>query len=202
MGNGLHLRVTRNAAPNKKTTTMKTIMKTHSKKTSVFLTFLTAVMISFSPSAEAAGQKVAIILQENQGRVDVLDQLNLNPADKAAASAFIDGLAENFESLKTALQLERYDKIHNLTDTDCTRAKLLARLKSETVANNTIDLFIYGHGRTDVLELHSGPNLTGKKVGRTGTVIDPGNIETMLTEAGLPRFNLRLVYSATALGAA
>jgi hypothetical protein len=50
------------------------------------------------------------------------------------------------------------------------------------------------------LELHSGPNLTGKKVDRAGTVLDPGNIETMLTEAGLPKFNLRLVYMCNCFG--
>lgn len=145
-------------------------------------------------------KKVAIILQENQGRLAVLNQLNLSPATKAAAEAFIDALAENFESLKTTLQLEgKYDTIRNLTDADCTRAKLRAALKSETTQGNIIDLFIYGHGGTDVLELHSEPNLTGKKV-RRGTIIDPGNIETMLTEAGLPKFNLRLVYMCNCFG--
>src|SRR2546422_2028184 len=174
------------------------------RKTGKHMGCMLAFMIIFACttiapfSAFAAGEKVAIILQENTGRLDVLDVLD--PTTRKAAETFIDGLAENFESLKTTLQFgEKYDKIHNLTDTLCTRANLLAKLKSETQAGNTIDLFIYGHGNSELLQLHSG-TLTGKKVRKDGTVIDPGNIGTMLTEAGLPKFNLRLVYMCNCFG--
>src|SRR5687768_4793762 len=113
------------------------------QKKNIILTLLAVLIMQLSSFAQ--GKKVAIILQENTGQ-SIFDDILQSPA-KEAAKAVIDALAEGFESVKTNMQTaEKYDKIIDLTDINCTRAKLLTALTNESSVGNTIDLFIYGHG--------------------------------------------------------
>ena len=147
------------------------------------------VVLILQSSSFAQGKKVAIILQENTGQ-SIFNDILPSPA-KEAAQAVIDALAEGFESVKTNMQTaEKYDKIIDLTDINCTRAKLLTALTNESAAGNTIDLFIYGHGNKDLLLLFDNKSLTGAA---------SGTIRSLLTEARAQKgsafnFNLRLVY--------
>lgn len=127
-----------------------------------------------------------ILLQENSGNVSFLKDIP-DPNLRDLVRIFIDGLAENFESIKTSLQMFGfYDRIINLTDFKCTKANLLEEMISETKDGNLFDLLILGHGSKKKIYLHGSETMTDK------------DIENLLTEArklhpGM-KFNLRLVY--------
>lgn len=141
--------------------------------------------------------KTMIILQENGGKLVYIDDY-ISGKTQALIESVIDKTAETFETVKSALQsVGYYTKVINLTDVNCTRAKLLDNLIAETKAGRQVDLFIFGHGGTNRLELFGEQRLTG------GTT---GNIRSLLTEARAreknPKFNfnLRLVYMANCVG--
>jgi hypothetical protein len=165
-------------------------------KKGIILTLLTVLIIHLAVFAQ--NKKVAIILQENTGTT-ILNDILQSPT-KEAATRVIDALAEGFESVKTHMQAaEKYSKIIDLSDINCTRAKLLTNLVNESAAGNTIDLFIYGHGGTNSLVLHDNARLTGQIRSKLGVVTSEGNIRTLLSEARTQKgsrfnFKLRLVY--------
>lgn len=140
-------------------------------------------------------KKTLLILQENTGKLDVLPE-NTPAEFKKFFAVAVDRIAETFEDIKSDLQgAGRYDKIIHLTDVNCTKAKLLATLISETVSGNEIDIFAFGHGSPESLVLNN-ETLTG---GTTGT------IRKLLTDARAQRgpkfsFNLRLVYMCHCYG--
>jgi hypothetical protein len=156
-------------------------------KSFLFLSILLLVV-----SVTNGQKKVAIILQENSG-ASILD--NFLPASLVpTAQSVIDGLAEQFETMKTKIQTsERYEKVINLSNTLCTKSNLLSNLINESVLGNTIDLYIYGHGNTDQLFLYNNQVLSG------------AGIRALLTEARQQKgstfnFRLRLVYMCNCLG--
>jgi hypothetical protein len=140
-------------------------------------------------------KKVAIILQENTGAT-ILNGVLQSPT-REAAQRIIDAVAEGFETVKTHMQAsEKYSKVIDLSDVNCTRAKLLANLITESAAGNTVDLYIYGHGGNDQLLLHNNAVLSGGL---------NGNIRSLLTEARAQKgsafnFKLRLVYMCNCFG--
>jgi len=145
----------------------------------------------------AYGQKVLIVLQENQGRLIYLP--TGTPAEvQALVNAVVDMLAETFENLKTTLQANgKYNKVVLLTDVNCTRAKLLDNLVLYSKQGWTIDLLIMGHGSTDSLDLYGGQHLLGARYGANNNII------TLKTEAqarGCQKLNLRLVYMCNCFG--
>lgn len=127
-----------------------------------------------------------ILLQENSGRVAFLNSIS-DVGLRNLVQTTIDGLAENFESIKTTLQMNGYyDRIINLTNRNCTKAKLLETMIDQTRNGHSFDLLILGHGGSDVLCLHGTETLTGQE------------IRNLLTQAraqhrGL-NFKLRMVY--------
>jgi hypothetical protein len=130
--------------------------------------------------------KNLILLQENSGRVAFLNSIADSNLRNLVRTG-IDGLAENFESIKTSLQLRGYyDQIINLTDVNCTKAKLLAEMIKQTRAGNVFDLLILGHGGPKTIALHGSETLTD---------VDIANLLTQARQqhAGI-NFNLRLVY--------
>jgi hypothetical protein len=95
-------------------------------------------------------------------------------------------LAENFESIKTTLQLNGYyNRIINLTNLNCTRAKLLDTMINETRSGNSFDLLVLGHGNNNQLNLH-GEIMNGQDI--RNLLIDARNRHTGLN------FKLRMVY--------
>ena len=137
-----------------------------------------------------------IILQENGGRLVYIDEY-ISGKTQTAIESVIDKTAETFMTVKSALQsLGFYTKVINLTDANCTRAKLLDNLIAETKAGRQVDLYIFGHGGNDLLSLFGNQNLTGGP---------SGNIRSLLTDARAREgakfsFNLRLVYMANCVG--
>lgn len=159
------------------------------KSIKCFLFLATMLLITTVSNGQ---KKVAIILQENSG-ASILD--NYLPANLVpTVQSVIDGLAEQFETVKTKLQTsQRYDKVINLSNTLCTKTNLLNNLINESLLGNTIDLYIYGHGGTDQLSLYNNQVLTG------------AGIRALLTEARQQKgstfnFKLRLVYMCNCLG--
>lgn len=130
-------------------------------------------------------KKNLILLQENSGRVDFLNSIS-DKSVRNLVQTTIDGLAENFESIKTTLQLRGYyDEIINLTNRNCTKAKLLETMIEQSRNGNVFDLLVLGHGSPNKLHLH-GEDMTAS------------DIRNMLTQAQSRhtnfKFNLRLVY--------
>ncbi len=127
-----------------------------------------------------------ILLQENTGQVAFLNSItDVNVRNLVKTT--IDGLAENFESIKTTLQVYGYyDRIINLTNANCTKAKLLATMIDQTRSGNSFDLLILGHGSPNQLLLHGGERMTGQDIRNLLT-------QARAQHAGL-NFKLRMVY--------
>lgn len=127
-----------------------------------------------------------ILLQENSGQVSFLNSIpdaNLRNLVRTT----IDGLAENFESIKTTLQVKGYyDRIINLTNTNCTKAKLLQAMIDQTRNGNTFDLLVLGHGGPNELCLHGNERMTGQDIRNL-------LVQARAHYAGL-NFKLRMVY--------
>lgn len=156
-----------------------------------FLVLLIAFIQLISTNAIIAqGKNVLIVLQENNGSPFLVSWIP-DQQTRADANRVIDALAETFEDFKVKLQAAgRYDNVIYLTDVNCTRAKLVQNLKTQSAANNIIDLLILGHGTTELLALKNetltgGPN---------------GNIRSMKTENGNVNYKLRLVYMCNCKG--
>lgn len=138
--------------------------------------------------------KTLIVLQENTGHVPLPNGIPDWLRDRIFQ--VIDGLAETFEDVKTHLQAsDHYDKLHLLTDEQCTRKNLLQVLISETKANRIVDLFILGHGNDKSLQLYN-EYLTGGS---------EGSIRSLLSDAQnqdptINKFNLRMVYMCNCYG--
>jgi hypothetical protein len=139
----------------------------------------------------SVGKKVLIVLQENTGRLTYLPD-SIPAHIKVMIETVIDTLAETFEDLKAGLQANgKYNKVVLLTDTNCTRSKLLENLVYYTKQGMTIDLLIMGHGGDNYLELHNHYHLTGQR------------IRDLLNDArnqGCQGINLRLVYMCNCWG--
>lgn len=136
--------------------------------------------------------KNLILLQENTGQVSFLKSLPDNNI-RGIVKGFIDGLAENFESIKTSLQnFGHYNRIINLTDNDCTKLRLLNEMIRESRDNNIFDILILGHGNDKVLQLNKGETMTSD------------DVKGFLTnaKAAFPgiKFKLRMVYMCNCFG--
>ncbi len=138
-------------------------------------------------------KKVLIILQENSGQFPLPS--GVSSSLKSLVTSVVDSLAETFEDIKMKLQAsDKYYRIELLTDTNCTRDRLLEELVKHTKNRRIIDLIILGHGRSDRLNLHDNEVLTG---GRNG------NIRSLLRDARQQRcnsLNLRMVYMCNCYG--
>src|SRR5216117_1130339 len=164
----------------------------------LILNYLTMFIFGTFQFHAQAGNTM-VILQENQGKVGLLNLPKDTPSNVITAiSAVMDAFAENFEDIKSKIQGSgKYSKIVALTDVNCTRAKLLQTLISETDAGNTVDLYFFGHGNSSLIELHGREDLRG------GTT---NSLRTLLTDARTMKrdntfgFRLRLVYSCACVG--
>lgn len=98
--------------------------------------------------------------------------------------------ANTFTSYKqTLLSTGRYQRLVNLTGNSCKRANLLNELIKQSKDGYVVDLYLFGHGGPEFIEL-VGEFLTGG---------EGGNLRSMLTEArnregASFNFKLRLVY--------
>jgi hypothetical protein len=166
--------------------TMKTIRHTLASLT-------TAAVVLAAGTAEAANRTL-ILLQENSGRSSLTDFLP--DYIQAQADAIVDTFVETSESANfQSLASGSYQRFINLSDTNCTRARLLSTLITQSVDGYTVDLAVLGHGSSERLVLNSG-SLTG---GLTG------NLRSMLTEARAQRgaafnFKLRAVHMCNCFG--
>ncbi|MBL0331810.1 MAG: hypothetical protein IPP08_11560 [Chlorobiota bacterium] len=168
-------------------------MKTTTK---ILIITLISILSIYISKAEKTYPRTAIILQENSGKTP-LDSAITDPAALAISRTVVDALAETFETATTTLQgIGKYSRVVNLTDNNCTRAKLLAELITQSKQGYDIDLFIYGHGGNDLICL-KGDNLLGG---------ESGNLRKLLVDARNQennqsfKFKLRLVYSCTCIG--
>ncbi len=166
---------------------MKTIRHT-------IASFTAAAAVLIAAGTVHAANRTLILLQENSGRSALTDWL---PEDiKTRANGIVDAAVETSESANFQnLASGSYQRFINLSDADCTRARLLSALIAESVNGYTVDLAVLGHGESERLVLNSG-SLTG---GLTG------NIRSMLTEARAQRgaaftFKLRTVYMCNCFG--
>lgn len=136
--------------------------------------------------------KNLILLQENSGQADFLSSIP-DAALRNLVKTGIDGLAENFESIKTSLQMfGYYDKVINLTDAKCTKANLLAEMIKQSKEKNIFDLLILGHGSDKTLYLHDE------------TLTDTGIAQLLADARQLHpnlKFTIRLVYMCNCFSA-
>lgn len=145
-------------------------------------------LIASSVPASAVNRTL-ILLQENSSETPCIDQHLAEPALSIAhtiiENAVPGGQAAKFQALASG----HYQHFVNLSDSQCTRANLLAQLISQSRAGYITDIAILGDGRSNALSLHDG-ELTGSPTFGTG------NIRTMLTEARTrmnnPAFQLKL----------
>jgi hypothetical protein len=164
-------------------------------------------------SASSAVNRTLILLQENNDASSYMtDILPAGPV-RDAADAIVDSFIEGGEAAKfQALATGRYQRFVNLSDSACTRAKLLEQLIKQSKEGHVVDLAILGHGSPESLRLN-GENLTGLT---TQTIINPltgvrststsqGTIRSLLTEARAREgsafnFKLRLVHMCNCFG--
>jgi hypothetical protein len=114
----------------------------------------------------------------------------LNASQCSTVVSLANQAANTFTSYKqTLLSMGRYQRLVNLTGTTCKRANLLDELIKQSNEGYTVDLYMFGHGGIDMIQL-VGESLTGGS---------NGNLRSMLTEARSREgasfnFKLRLVY--------
>ena len=182
------------------------------KTNNIIRTLIVASTSLLAAASSQAANRTLILLQENSnGKSYMTDILPAGPV-RTAADAIIDQFAENGEAAKLqALAAGRFQRFVNLSDANCTRAKLLAELIKQTNDGFTVDLEILGHGNVEVLGLHDGETLTGRHTvttqTRTGPVdtVVPGSIRTLLTDARAQQgaafnFKLRVVHMCNCFG--
>jgi hypothetical protein len=165
-------------------------------------------------SASHAVNRTLLLLQENSnGTSYMTDVLPAGPT-RDAADAIIDTFVEISETAKfQALASQHYERFVNLSDTNCTRAKLLDELIKQSKDGYVVDLAVLGHGDKEKLMLHNGELLTGQTTTTvfnpvtrtTSNLILPGSIRTLLTEARTREgssfaFKLRLVHMCNCFG--
>ncbi len=161
------------------------------------LTIFFLITISFFAQAQPGKNTVLVVLQENGGSLSITSSIP-QPA-KGAIEKVIDGIAENFENIKTSLHMAgRYERVILLTDNQCTKANLLTTLIAQSKAGKTVDLLLLGHG--GLYENSTTPLLYLKDEHLNGN-----DINTLLTEAKRRegnnfKFNLRLVYLCNCYG--
>jgi hypothetical protein len=165
-------------------------------------------------SASHAVNRTLILLQENNDSSSYMTDLLPAGPVRDAADAIVDSFVENGEAAKfQALASGSYQRFVNLSDVNCTRAKLLAELIKQSKDGYVTDLAVLGHGSPESLRLN-GENLTGLTTttvfnpftGTTGTLINQGSIRSLLTEARTQQgssfnFKLRLVHMCNCFGA-
>jgi hypothetical protein len=186
---------------------MKTNLNTVRK-----LIIASAALITIS--ASHAVNRTLILLQENNdGNSYMTDLLPAGPI-RDGADFIVDSFIEGGEAAKfQALASGSYQRFVNLSDANCTRAKLLEQLIKQSKDGYVSDLAILGHGSPESLRLN-GENLTGLTTatvfnpltGTTGTLTNLGSIRTLLTEARAQQgssfaFKLRLVHMCNCFGA-
>lgn len=165
-------------------------------------------------SASHAVNRTLILLQENSnGTSYMTDVLPAGPT-RDAADALIDTFVEIGETANLqGIASGSYQRFVNLSDTNCTRAKLLAELIKQSTDGYTVDLAVLGHGSNESLLLHGGETLTGRTTqtvtspttGLSMTLTLPGSIRTLLTDARAQKgssfnFKLRLVHMCNCFG--
>ena len=117
--------------------------------------------------------KVLIFLQE-VGDVPLPEDLTGNTRDQF--NNFLSSLTEDINDAITNIQgMGKYKNVEILSDTDCTRKNLLAKMIKYSNLNYEIDLIIWGHGSENKLQLHGNETLRGK------TFHSNGNINSLLT---------------------
>jgi hypothetical protein len=158
--------------------------------------------------------RTLILLQENNdGNSYMTDLLPAGPV-RDAADAIVDSFIEGGEAAKfQALASGRYQRFVNLSDANCTRAKLLEQLIKQSKDGYVTDLAVLGHGSPESLRLN-GENLTGRTTttitspttGLSTTITNQGTIRKLLTDARATQgstfnFKLRLVHMCNCFGA-
>ena len=174
----------------------------------ICLILLTAGILNAQPGKNT----VLIVLQENTGKLEFTQ--GIPDPFRTTLNNVVDGLAENFENIKSKLQLsDRYEKVILLTNTACTRANLLTNLRSQTKLGKTIDLLVLGHGGSTsdgklfFLLLNNDEYLPESDASFTvgGTKRLFKGINSLLADARAVEgssfnFNLRLVYMCNCKG--
>ena len=175
-------------------------MKTNSMIASLIVG---AVALIAAPSSHAVNRTL-ILLQENSSGKSYLDD-RIGQPTLAIADAIIDNFVENQEAAKfQALASGSYARFVNLSDTRCTRARLLAELITQTNDGFVTDLAVLGHGNKDLLSLNGGGRLRGFP---TYSASGPEAIRSMLSEARVSQnnpnyaFKLRVVHMCNCFGA-
>lgn len=174
----------------------------------ICLAFFTTSILQAQPGKNT----VLIVLQENTGKLSFTQ--SIPEPFRTTLNNVVDGLAENFENIKSKLQLaDRYEKVILLTNTACTRANLLTNLIAQTKLGKTVDLLVLGHGgstqdaSTFFLVLNNNELLPESDVSlKVGKETKPfKGIRSLITDARAREgsgfnFNLRLVYMCNCKG--
>lgn len=163
-------------------------MKKAILKTTVIFAFIFCVS-----SCIAQSGKVAIILQENTGK---LSFLNSAPRQlREATSLVADFAAETFETFKSKYQASAYyEKMHDLTDINCRIDTLLSCLIAETKRGKQIDLYFFGHGNSQGWYLFNNQVLGGQSILK---LLSDAKLKTKNVNF---QFNLNLVYTCACYG--
>ncbi len=173
----------------------------------VCLIMMTAGLLQAQPGKNT----VLIVLQENTGKLSFTPEIP--EPFRSTLNNVVDGLAENFENIKTKLQLaDRYEKVILLTDAACTRANLLNNLIAQTKLGKTVDLLVLGHGGNTQDGSTYFLVLKNELLPETDVTLKFGGvsksykgIRSLITEARSREgsgfnFNLRLVYMCNCKG--
>jgi len=186
-------------------------MKTN-RNTIASITTAAIAMIAGTAASQAASRTLLLLQENSSGTSYMTDILPAGPI-RAAADAIIDTFVENGEAAKfQALAAGKYQRFVNLSDANCTRARLLAELIKQSKDGFTVDLAVLGHGGPEALGLHNGGQLTGQTfqtlvlpTGQRLQIPVPGSIRTLLTDARNQEganftFKLRLVHMCNCFG--
>ncbi len=186
----------------------------HMKTNNTIRTLIVASAALITASNSQAANRTFVLLQENSsGTSYMTDVLPAGPT-RDAADALIDTFVEIGETANLqGITSGSYQRFVNLSDTNCTRAKLLAELIKQSREGYTVDLAVLGHGSNESLLLHNGEKLTGRTTqtitnpftGLSSTLISPGSIRTLLTDARAQQgtgfnFKLRVVHMCNCFG--
>ena len=205
-------------------------MKTkHNTIASITTAAIALIASAVTAHAAHAANRTLILLQENSNGTSYLEDILPDVPARAAADLIIDSFVEDsetakFRQLATSVPFGQssapYQRFIDLSDTRCTRTRLLNNLIAETNAGRTVDLAVLGHGSNEYLGLNDGDSLTGATGSpftlepipgsfpprfRVVNTFDPGTIRSLLTEARAREganfnFKLRLVYMCNCFG--
>ncbi|MDQ3019888.1 MAG: hypothetical protein M3R36_04855 [Bacteroidota bacterium] len=122
-------------------------------------------VILFAVSLNCFAGNTMILMQENGGKLIYLDRYIDDERISNTVGRMVDRIAETYVSNSTrVIGSDKYLRIIDLSDRNCTREKLLRNLISETEAGNTIDLYIHGHGSSRGMEFYNGETVNGNSV--------------------------------------